>query len=297
MNIFEALSNGNGVISETNTSSFLAYLLNPSETHGLGNVFLEKFLKIIDTKPEQLKKLLNADYKEVILENSYNGRSAIIDIELIFSNNRDELVKPFHKICIENKIKKASKTDNQLNKYYQAIIHDEGDCGRVDIVYLTSYDRCFEKEFDSLSISRDGDKKSHIVWSCPTEEQHNITTLIRELLQEEANAKISPISDYLKQTLKAFCYYIENPVRREKIRRTAKLMDDGKAYTVIQYSTQRIEMLDENEEKVTAMPIFKRYFVKNPNAAILGYIDAGKEKQLTTWDYGRIFFNSLNSDQ
>ena len=40
MNIFKALCNGKGSINEENTSSFLGYLLNPYEDHGMKDEFL-----------------------------------------------------------------------------------------------------------------------------------------------------------------------------------------------------------------------------------------------------------------
>jgi hypothetical protein len=44
MNIFRILAQGDGSINEPNVSAFLGYLLNPNEDHGLGSVFLQKFL-------------------------------------------------------------------------------------------------------------------------------------------------------------------------------------------------------------------------------------------------------------
>ncbi len=47
MNIFEALSNGNGTVSETNTSSLGAYLFNLSEKHGFNKQISLHFPKNI----------------------------------------------------------------------------------------------------------------------------------------------------------------------------------------------------------------------------------------------------------
>ena len=44
MNIFKILSDGDGSIKEPNVSAFLAYLLDPTQSHGLGTKFFEKFV-------------------------------------------------------------------------------------------------------------------------------------------------------------------------------------------------------------------------------------------------------------
>ena len=41
MNIFRILSSNDGAIKEPNVSSFLAYLLNPNEDHGISGMLLK----------------------------------------------------------------------------------------------------------------------------------------------------------------------------------------------------------------------------------------------------------------
>jgi hypothetical protein len=51
MNIFKALSGGNGTISETNVTSFMSYLLD--STNELKNSFFVLFARLIDSEIEE----------------------------------------------------------------------------------------------------------------------------------------------------------------------------------------------------------------------------------------------------
>ena len=84
MNIFSALAQaqGKGSINEANTSSFLAYLMTPDESHGLKREFLFRLLKKLG-----LNKFCNADdyYYEIALEREYekttpSEKDRIIDL-------------------------------------------------------------------------------------------------------------------------------------------------------------------------------------------------------------------------
>lgn len=47
MNIFRILSSNDGSINEPNVSSFLAYLLDPNEDHGISSLLLQELLNDI----------------------------------------------------------------------------------------------------------------------------------------------------------------------------------------------------------------------------------------------------------
>ena len=47
MNIFRILSSNDGSINEPNVSSFLAYLLDPGEDHGISSLLLQEILSDI----------------------------------------------------------------------------------------------------------------------------------------------------------------------------------------------------------------------------------------------------------
>ena len=58
MNIFRILSSNDGSINEPNVSSFLAYLLDPNEDHGLSSLLLQEILNdIIEIDNKFLTKI------------------------------------------------------------------------------------------------------------------------------------------------------------------------------------------------------------------------------------------------
>ena len=61
MNIFKALCNGNGSINEENITSFLGYLLNPSEDHDMKDEFIKRFLEKIHLS-DDIKYTDSKDY-------------------------------------------------------------------------------------------------------------------------------------------------------------------------------------------------------------------------------------------
>ena len=58
MNIFRILSSNDGSINEPNVSSFLAYLLDPNEDHGISSLLLQELLSdITKINPDFLNKI------------------------------------------------------------------------------------------------------------------------------------------------------------------------------------------------------------------------------------------------
>ncbi len=86
MNIFKILANGGGSISETNVSSFLGYLLDPSEDHALGYEFIKRFLACFIAEDEfSDKEFYSADY-QIFYEQAFKeeGKSAnIVDLVIV----------------------------------------------------------------------------------------------------------------------------------------------------------------------------------------------------------------------
>ena len=68
MNIFKILSSNDGTLKEPNVSSFLAYLLDPNEDHGLGDSLLKSILSDFESlKDKDLK-----DRKILLTEAPFN---------------------------------------------------------------------------------------------------------------------------------------------------------------------------------------------------------------------------------
>ncbi|MES2766944.1 MAG: PD-(D/E)XK nuclease family protein [Bacteroidota bacterium] len=122
-NIFKILNISR---TEIRHSNFLAWLLNPNENHGLGRLFLTKFLRgvAISDRADDLDELSieNFNFNNVEIRREWKN----IDLLIIF----DDLV-----ICIENKfgIKDHS---NQLFRY-RKVVEDTFKSHKKVFVYLT----------------------------------------------------------------------------------------------------------------------------------------------------------------
>lgn len=66
MNIFRILSSNDGSINEPNVSSFLAYLLDPSEDHGISNLFLLETNPLGDRDTEDMLLLTFANTPDAL---------------------------------------------------------------------------------------------------------------------------------------------------------------------------------------------------------------------------------------
>jgi len=122
-NIFQILNISR---TEIRHSNFLAWLFDPNGTHGLGKLFLIKFLRDIATSD------IATDLDEFEIEDlNFNNVELLrewrnIDILIVF----DTLV-----ICIENKVD-IQDHSNQLAKY-RAIVNDSFKKHKKVFVYLT----------------------------------------------------------------------------------------------------------------------------------------------------------------
>ena len=132
MNIFRILSSNDGSINEPNVSSFLAYLLDPNEDHGISSLLLQELLSdITKINPDFLNKIKFNDritdlskysgYSiNIIPELSVNlekkGKKKRRDIDIIIEIIDDNKSEIIYSICLENKITDASivKGDSQL---------------------------------------------------------------------------------------------------------------------------------------------------------------------------------------
>lgn len=122
-NIFQILSIGN---SEIRHSNFLAWLLNPNESHGLGKVFLIKFLRDIATS-EVLSDLDELEIEQLNFTQVEIRREwKNIDLLLII----DDLV-----VCIENKFYSQDHS-RQLTKYRE-LVNEFFPSFKKAFVYLT----------------------------------------------------------------------------------------------------------------------------------------------------------------
>lgn len=128
VNFFEIMRITNAEIRHSN---FLAWLLDPSETHGLGeevlkNILLNALNKIIE---DSEKKDITIspdfiDYSDFTVLREWNN------VDILISSNTNNLV-----ICIENKIW-SSESNNQLKRYKKKIFSEFEHYTKI-FIYLT----------------------------------------------------------------------------------------------------------------------------------------------------------------
>ena len=201
MNIFEALSQGKGAINEENTSSFLAYLLNPEETHGLRREFLRRFLDPIGcSECVDWNVVVNL---EVSCSKNIKKANRYIDIQIDLSNEKQHKI-----IAIENKVVANSADLQQFKEEYNYLKENREKNCAITMVFLCPENGIkLKDEYNNLEDIEKNDNKCMISWS-------DVTQILKDILQDEENCQISPIMDYLKHTLKAFIFYINNTIQK-----------------------------------------------------------------------------------
>jgi hypothetical protein len=124
-NIFEAIG---AVRQELRHSDFLAFLLNPAENHGLGDIFLKKFLMRVlndaDNPPFSAIEIDVVDLKEAEVRREW------LNVDILIQDPTNRLV-----CAIENKID-TTEHSNQLRRYRE-IVSREFAGYRALFIYLT----------------------------------------------------------------------------------------------------------------------------------------------------------------
>jgi len=205
----------------------LGYLLAPTQTHGLGDSYLRLFLAVVahacddGTRFDDVLFASKAPHTEVFLETPYavDGRRRVVDIEVQISVRRFDphtnevgFVQA-HRIAIENKIKAQAADSTQLYEEFLGVRDDldSDDQTQVTMVFLTPPDTSAKlaDEFNRLDTGTLGQhRKAWLQWAGAKDNPTTVVALIRTLLHQEAIAAISPVSEYLRHTLKAFARHI-----------------------------------------------------------------------------------------
>lgn len=308
MNIFTALSQGKGSLNENNMSAMLSYLLNPHQDHGLKDTFLKKFLKLLDEITNQKlfserDNIIDNRRKlevEVTLEPAYDyrGKKRYLDIELqVYDSSYDYLqrnnqVKEILRIAIENKIKPSSAQNNQFKEEYEAIKSNiEDKETKILMVFLTPFGNYnnLQAEYDNLIIGEySKNKKVWLKWDAPDDED-TVVYLLKTLLKNEADFKIDPISDYVRNTLKAFIrHIIETNIKFTSpevisadlgdIKNVANVELKSGNYRIEEYESSSIKVYNvESQEYEVAKPIL-REIIEEKNLKVDLYYDSGNKK-------------------
>ena len=318
MNMFDALSQGKGRLNEENLSAMLAFLLSPGQPHGLGDIFLRHFLKIVaQTCGEEgrFDYILNDNTpirSDILLESPYSlgKKRRVVDIDIrIFKplskqkNNKEELTE-IHRIAIENKIKGQSANPQQLKEEFKAILKDitTDNQIKVTMVFLTPSieHKKLTEEYESLDKKTLGShKKSWLHWSGKKENDHTIVDLIGEILKKESEAEIPPMMEYLRHTLKAFVLHLLGgtsdpaavPAEGYGIAEVLFFKVDSGKYRIERYENSTIRVVNLRTQKYeSAMPVLRKA-IKEKKLGIDRNYSSGTEKN--TRNLGREVMNQL----
>ncbi|MDZ5781900.1 PD-(D/E)XK nuclease family protein [Marinococcus luteus] len=320
MNIFQALSMGNGKLNEENMSAMLGYLLSPNEPHGLGDVFLQSFLEALNETEalnDRFANVLEQDYlsgTEVIFESPYqlDERKLFIDLDLRFysshpsSGSQAEVVET-HRVLIENKIRPQAATKDQLRREFFAVREDfeEQHETAVTMIYLTpeASHGPLQEAYEAL---REEDitphRKAWFTWT--GNDGFSIVSLIRLMLEKEARGEIEPISEYVRHTLKAFIRHIMDSQKAliktpnstadpGSLRQEVTVTSAGTRYQIQQFQSGMIIVYNADlQEKEIAKPVL-RQINQEYDLGVELYSPSGKKKK--TPQLGRDVLKALNA--
>lgn len=134
-NIFQILKISN---TEIRHSNFLSWLLDPSQSHKIGDIFLKRFLREVFSS-DKFEKIDQIDVEGMNLSNVQIYREwKNIDILIVLN----ETV-----VCVENKIL-SKEHSNQLERY-KKIVEENFPNLRKIFVYLTPFGEISENESDN----------------------------------------------------------------------------------------------------------------------------------------------------
>lgn len=215
MNIFKVLSRGDGTIQEPNITSVLSYLLDPTENHGLGNLFLKRFIERLqsDGNLKSFENELNIIKKS--FENSDTELNTFIEVEKrlekvsenleLQKNTRDldvfiEIFKGSNillRLIIEIKIYKEAYTENQLNDIFVLAEDNFNDNKNIYLLIAPDSDKLKNKKFGN-------DKFIRLDWNS------DLSEIIIKILKNDNEGEISPVNLQTKDLLKSFNVFIND---------------------------------------------------------------------------------------
>jgi hypothetical protein len=224
MNIFRILSSNDGTINEPNVSSFLAYILNPQEDHGLSSLLLQELLGEIILLDEAFLSKIKFENRiadlskysgysinvvpemSVIIPNGNTTKRRDIDILLEIKDSKSEEI--LYSICLENKITDASiiKKDSQLEDELKGLknYYSENNLNpEIYVVYLTPSPSDISKQsFEKLNYN----KKCHLYWD---NSKNSIFSKLTKIFKEERDGIVDPINDQSVYLIKSFLSFIK----------------------------------------------------------------------------------------
>lgn len=275
MNIFKALSEGNGRITETNITSFLNYLLDNSNE--LNNSFFVLFMELIDSHLEdnKLSDLLDIKQKSIrerirsfsskYIVNSEpeysivekNGTRQIPDILTRVSSRKTEEDVAF--LIIENKISRNAITIGQIERQYEYFTKSEdyNDGIPVYSILITPDEKPFEKLY--LPAVNRNVRTLWLKWVNHTDNSKSIEAVSKKLIRYEQNADIQPINPNTQFIIKSFIDYLATEFALKEIGKrnnsylgfdvidSVETYMDNKTYIIKRFSNNMIRVFDKKD--------------------------------------------------
>lgn len=176
---------------ENGHSNFLAWLLNPEESHGLGNFALQKLLLLLASFRLSSEQQLPESLQHAILAGKNIIRSAKVEREAPIPDGRLDILTSIEltqelegikrlQIVIENKID-ASERKGQTNRYYEYFSTKDEEGTKTIYVYLSPMQASPCKDVHFIHIYY-----QHVLDSLltPALKLYNISEYTRFLLEE-----------------------------------------------------------------------------------------------------------------
>lgn len=321
MNIFKALSEGNGRISETNITSFVSYLLDSANE--LKNSFFVLFAHLIDSEITENKvcNLLNIHQKSIreqilYFSNRYvvssepeylmqklDGTKQIPDILLRITSKPTGEDVAF--IIIENKISKTAIKRGQLEKQFDYFksSDDYDESKPFYSVLITPDENVFEQLYKS-AVEKNVNT-TWLKWINHNDNKKSIEAILRQLIKYEHNAEIEPIDPNTQFIIKSFVDYIATEFSKKEYGKKnfsfngfdvvgeAYASIENEKYLIKRFSNNMIRLFDKDENLLnTEVKPVLRKINETYNLGIDLYHGTGKTKN--TQILGREIINELN---
>lgn len=304
MNIFNALSQGYGSISETNYTSFLSFLL--TDNNECKNYFFIEFLRSIENEADLsiINNILKIDQKTIRdISNAFrNEYQFTVEPEKSFTGirtdifiriyDRTENEKDIMYFIIEAKISKSAVKINQLDE--QIINFKNSEEYNKDAIIFpilicpddNYYTKCFSQTLENVCC---------IKW---LNSSGSITSSLRKLIELDHYAQIEPFDFSVLFILKSFIDFIETSFSKSLYinysvsgipeKDKTKFILNDKTYILRRFQNNMIRIYDDNENLQTSevKPVL-RDIIKEYNLEI-------SLENKTTQMLGRDIITALN---
>lgn len=272
MNIFKALSQGDGSINETNVTSFLSYVIH--ESNEFSAPFLLLFLDLVNNSlpnhniydsievsgrsiRHRAKDFLSKYNYSAIPEQRLQVGKDIQDLDVLLTiseRNNDNVCCYF---LVENKIKKSAfKRDQCLKQYrlFNQMGEFQEDVPIYSVLITPDFD-IFKQTFDAIFI----ENELSVWFKWEAEEGISFIDTFRQLILLEAQAEISPIDGNTKFIMKNFIDFISSELSSQfkqvnrsvtgaEVLNEAEFVMASKNFKLQRFDNNMIRIVNESNE-------------------------------------------------